>query len=58
MGKIEKFGKSLKKWEIWNYFEKYFLPRQNEKFKILEKCARISGKSKYLVKSEKNRKIW
>ena len=36
--------------KIWNYFEKYFLPRKKEKLKILEKYARILGKWKNLEK--------
>ena len=51
--KNRKIFSKFEKLKIWNYCEKYFLPQKNEKWKILEKYARIWGKWKNLVKSVK-----
>ena len=53
MWKIVKVGKSLKSWKVGIILKNIFYLRKKEKFKILEKYARICGKLKNLEKSGK-----
>ena len=43
---MEKFGKSFEKWKIWNYFEKYFLPRKMKSGKFLKNVLEFGESGK------------